>query len=197
MPEGTKVEKLYKKLLSEGHSEESAARIAQSQTGLSLQTGKPPKGRGNMQKIMNGWNTLRGVRPNEIERILRSKGKSWDNKVEGGMVILFEKGSDTIAQYDKPSQILEYKNSGMNSFQNGQKKAIEYIQNKARAAGVKVKNTAPPSGIKKGDKCVGWNFDKSQGEQGYYEDTLPNGDHLLILDKISRRGETFHKIEKI
>ena len=43
MPEGTKVDTLYKKLLSEGHSEESAARIAQSVTGEALATGKPPK----------------------------------------------------------------------------------------------------------------------------------------------------------
>jgi len=43
MPKGSPVHKLYKKLLAEGHSEESAARIAQAETGLSLQTGKPPK----------------------------------------------------------------------------------------------------------------------------------------------------------
>ena len=43
MPAGTRVERLYKKLRSEGKSKESAARIAQSQTGLSLATGKPPK----------------------------------------------------------------------------------------------------------------------------------------------------------
>lgn len=43
MPEGTKVEQLYKKLLAQGHSEESAARIAQSVTGEALATGKPPK----------------------------------------------------------------------------------------------------------------------------------------------------------
>ena len=43
MPEGSKVEKLYKKLRGEGHSEESAARIAQSVTGEALATGKPPK----------------------------------------------------------------------------------------------------------------------------------------------------------
>jgi hypothetical protein len=34
---------MYKGLLKEGRSKESAARIAQAQTGLSLQTGKPPK----------------------------------------------------------------------------------------------------------------------------------------------------------
>lgn len=43
MPEGSKVEKLYKKLRGEGHSEESAARIAQSVTGEALATGKPPR----------------------------------------------------------------------------------------------------------------------------------------------------------
>jgi hypothetical protein len=43
MPTNTKVERLYKKLKAEGHSVESAIRIAQSATGLSLATGKPPK----------------------------------------------------------------------------------------------------------------------------------------------------------
>ena len=47
MPKGTPVEHLYKKLLAEGHNEESAARIAQAETGLNLQTGKPPKGKEN------------------------------------------------------------------------------------------------------------------------------------------------------
>ena len=43
MPEGTAVDRTYKALLKEGHSEESAARIAQAQTGEALATGKPPK----------------------------------------------------------------------------------------------------------------------------------------------------------
>ncbi len=47
MPEGTKVDRLYKHLRSEGKSKGSAARIAQTQTGQSLQTGKPPKHKGH------------------------------------------------------------------------------------------------------------------------------------------------------
>jgi|GEM_PF-1871098 len=43
MPKGTKVEKVYQALKREGKSEASAARIAQSVTGLSLATGKAPK----------------------------------------------------------------------------------------------------------------------------------------------------------
>lgn len=43
MPEGTKVDRLYKALLAKGYSTESAVRIAQHQTGLALATGKPPK----------------------------------------------------------------------------------------------------------------------------------------------------------
>jgi len=43
MPEGTKVHNLYKKLLTEGYSVESAVRIAQARTGQALATGKPPK----------------------------------------------------------------------------------------------------------------------------------------------------------
>ena len=44
MPKGTKVHRMYEHLLSAGYSKESAVRIAQSKTGLSLKTGKPPKG---------------------------------------------------------------------------------------------------------------------------------------------------------
>ena len=43
MPEGSKVDRVYKALLKAGHSKESAARIAQSKTGQALATGKPPK----------------------------------------------------------------------------------------------------------------------------------------------------------
>lgn len=45
MPKGTKVEKVYQALKREGASSGKAARIAQSQTGLALATGKPPKGK--------------------------------------------------------------------------------------------------------------------------------------------------------
>jgi hypothetical protein len=43
MPKGTKVEKVYTALRSSGKDAGSAARIAQSQTGKSLKTGKTPK----------------------------------------------------------------------------------------------------------------------------------------------------------
>jgi hypothetical protein len=43
MPTGTKVHDLYEKLKKQGHSVESAVRIAQSQTGQALATGKKPK----------------------------------------------------------------------------------------------------------------------------------------------------------
>jgi hypothetical protein len=43
MPRGTKVHQLYEKLKRKGRSKGSAARIAQSVTGLALKTGKPPK----------------------------------------------------------------------------------------------------------------------------------------------------------
>jgi hypothetical protein len=46
MPKGTKVEKLYQELLKKGYSKSAAAKIAQSQTGQSLQTGKKPKKKG-------------------------------------------------------------------------------------------------------------------------------------------------------
>ncbi len=43
MPINSKVHRLYKKFLSQGMNTEKAVRIAQSQTGLSLATGKKPK----------------------------------------------------------------------------------------------------------------------------------------------------------
>ena len=43
MPKGSKVDKMYRALLREGKSKESAAKIAQAKTGQSLKTGKPPK----------------------------------------------------------------------------------------------------------------------------------------------------------
>lgn len=43
MPKGSKVHKMFEALKRDGHSVESAARIAQSRTGQALATGKPPK----------------------------------------------------------------------------------------------------------------------------------------------------------
>ena len=43
MPEGTKVDRIFKALKRQGKSVASAARIAQSVSGQSLATGKPPK----------------------------------------------------------------------------------------------------------------------------------------------------------
>jgi hypothetical protein len=43
MPKGTKVEKIYQAVRSSGKDAGQAARIAQSKTGQSLKTGKPPK----------------------------------------------------------------------------------------------------------------------------------------------------------
>jgi len=43
MPKGSKVDKVYRALKDERMPPGKAARIAQSKTGQSLQTGKPPK----------------------------------------------------------------------------------------------------------------------------------------------------------
>ena len=43
MPKNTPVHRLYEKLVKEGHSKASAARISQKKTGKSLATGKAPK----------------------------------------------------------------------------------------------------------------------------------------------------------
>jgi hypothetical protein len=43
MPEGTKVDRCFKKLKRQGKSAGSAARICQSSTGQALATGRAPK----------------------------------------------------------------------------------------------------------------------------------------------------------
>ena len=43
MPTGTRVERVYTALKKKGYSKGKSARIAQSQTGKSLATGKKPK----------------------------------------------------------------------------------------------------------------------------------------------------------
>lgn len=81
MPEGTKVDRLYKKLLAEGHDEESAARIAQSQTGLSLQTGKPPKGKEN--KMSEHFENGKAKALNEIQNKAKAAGIKIQNEESG------------------------------------------------------------------------------------------------------------------
>lgn len=43
MPKGTKVHKVYEALKRQGYDKGKAARIAQSQTGKALATGRKPK----------------------------------------------------------------------------------------------------------------------------------------------------------
>ena len=45
MPKGSKVDKIFQALKKKGMTEGKAARIAQSKSGQSLKTGKPPKGK--------------------------------------------------------------------------------------------------------------------------------------------------------
>lgn len=45
MPVNSHVHKTYHALLGQGHSKESAAKIAQAVTGEALKTGKAPKGK--------------------------------------------------------------------------------------------------------------------------------------------------------
>jgi hypothetical protein len=45
MPVNSKVHRMFEHLKSAGYDEAAAARIAQSKTGLSLKTGRKPKGR--------------------------------------------------------------------------------------------------------------------------------------------------------
>lgn len=50
MPVNSKVHGLYEILKGKGYPVESAVKIAQSKTGKSLATGKPPKGKAKRKK---------------------------------------------------------------------------------------------------------------------------------------------------
>lgn len=50
MPKGTRVHKQYDAMRDKGYAKGKAARIAQSNTGQALQTGKPPKSKGGSGK---------------------------------------------------------------------------------------------------------------------------------------------------
>lgn len=50
MPKGSRVHNLYEELRRGGKSKASAAKIAQHETGQSLQTGKPPKHKGHKSR---------------------------------------------------------------------------------------------------------------------------------------------------
>lgn len=54
MPQGSKVDKIYKALKREGYDSGSAARIAQHQTGQALATGKPPKHK-HQRELSKKW----------------------------------------------------------------------------------------------------------------------------------------------
>ena len=50
MPKGSKVGKMYDAMVSQGMSKGKAAAIAQSKTGKSLMTGKPPMHKGKSKR---------------------------------------------------------------------------------------------------------------------------------------------------
>jgi len=61
MPIDSHVHKVYEALLREGHSEESAARIAQWRTGDSLETGKPAMHENQSEDFENSEHFKNGV----------------------------------------------------------------------------------------------------------------------------------------
>jgi hypothetical protein len=137
MPEGTKVDKLYKKLRAEGKSEESAARIAQSVTGEALATGKPPKGKENMADWAKDPKT--GTELN-FSKTFKSKeeavrfaeahglGKSAIRSRPGGFVVEKIKNSNIKDQNDNNfDEGKRWAESGSTAFQNGRMKALNAI----------------------------------------------------------------------
>ena len=61
MPKDTPVDAVYQALKREGKDKGTAARIAQAKTGLSLATGKPPKGKKKPKKPAAIQPTIKGT----------------------------------------------------------------------------------------------------------------------------------------
>lgn len=78
MPKGTKVDKLYQKLKAQGKDKGSAAAIAQSVTGMSLMTGKPPKHKNSILAAMEG----KGDEVMGIAKRRRKKKQNGNDKYE-------------------------------------------------------------------------------------------------------------------
>ncbi len=55
MPKGSKVEEVYEALLKKGYDKGKAARIAQSQTGEALATGRPETCREDGEQLFERW----------------------------------------------------------------------------------------------------------------------------------------------
>lgn len=112
MPEGSKVEEVYSALRREGKSKESAAKIAQSQTGEALATGKPPKGHENKEGQIGTW---KGIQ-------VRVIGQDSDPNARVQIV--------EVKNPDKDHFVSRNELPFLNAFQNGRAKALVEIQNK-------------------------------------------------------------------
>ena len=84
MPTGTPVDRMFQALKREGHSVASAARIAQSRTGLALATGKPPR-HGHPSEQVRGQASERGFegKQNAMQR-RRHKREQYQNAMRLG-----------------------------------------------------------------------------------------------------------------
>jgi hypothetical protein len=124
MPERTKVDKVYKALLREGKSEESAARIAQAQTGEALATGKPPKHENAYHIADEPYYHLFVMDPKTHKSATFSYKTVRDRQ-------------DAINDYKSKGWRIKTA-EGSNSFQNGRTRAMQEIQNKAEKIGIKL-----------------------------------------------------------
>ena len=133
MPKGTKIEEVYRALRDEGVSKERAAKIAQAQTGLSLATGKPPKGVENAKKV---WTDPKNPKWYIIDRAVGTLTKPRKFHIIGPTGPHGEDFADLEAAKKDVAR-------RQKSFQNGCTKAGEAIQNKMAEAGLKVENAEP------------------------------------------------------
>jgi len=144
MPESSKVHHVYKALLKEGHSEESAARIAQAQTGEALATGKPPKHKEENCSLENANSLEIGQQIKTATEKANAIYKEMQKSPEAYERL---KGSHEKAKKEQ-ERLIDLGFKAGNSFQNGRTRALNHIMNRAERAGVKLGN-APMDKLKR------------------------------------------------
>ena len=158
MPEGTAVDRTYKALLKEGKSEESAARIAQAQTGEALATGKPPKHKEENCSLENSADDISSViaQYNATGRYAKHHPIRKTISVDGREM------SEEKGIMKMKGVVGRVKSDTSNSFQNGRTRALNHIMNRAANVGVKLENAGH-------DFSKGWgsNYESREYMQGW------------------------------
>ena len=158
MPVDSKVHHVFEALKKEGHSEESAARIAQAQTGEALATGKPPKHKEENCSLENANSLEIGQQIKEARKKADAIYKEMQKSPEAYERL---KGSHEKAKKEQ-ERLIDLGFKAGNSFQNGRTRALNHIMNRAANVGVKLENAGH-------DFSKGWgsNYESREYMQGW------------------------------